>query len=221
MLLEICPEADLAHQLPPTDHPLYLAVLGELIRIDLERAWANGRRKRVTDYASPVPGRATLRCSRRSRSRSTGSGFYAGVPMRDPDEYRHRFGVDTSEWGEFGPESAGTPTLQKRTRAGFEATHGSVRWSARHAPTKGARTASRCRRSPDTDNGARYKGPSGPRTGADGGGRGFVPPGNRGGAPAEVGTSSSSGSIWSSELGSWSCSAASTWGGRVISQAGS
>lgn len=53
--LDIHPDADLASHLPPVGHPLYLAVLGELVRIDLERAWSDGRRKQIADYAARFP----------------------------------------------------------------------------------------------------------------------------------------------------------------------
>ncbi len=109
LILDVHPNADLAPHLPAPGHPLYLAVLGELIRIDLERAWTGGRRKRVADYAARFP--AVLTNSDllaaiafeeyRQRAR-------AGESVR-PDEYEHTFGVDTSGWGEFGPESANGP----------------------------------------------------------------------------------------------------------------
>ena len=54
-VLEAHPDADLAAHLPPSGHPLYLAVLGELIRIDLERAWSRDRRKRIADYTARFP----------------------------------------------------------------------------------------------------------------------------------------------------------------------
>jgi serine/threonine protein kinase/tetratricopeptide (TPR) repeat protein len=106
VLLEIHPEADLAPHLPATTHPLYHAVLGELIRIDLERAWVNGRQKRLADYASRFP--AVL----------SNPALLAAVAFEEyrqrlrageratPDEYRHLYGVNTSGWEELGPELA-------------------------------------------------------------------------------------------------------------------
>src|SRR5262245_57019522 len=49
------PDSDLSPYLPDTDHPLYLAVLAELIRVDLEYAWARGCRKRVSVYTPRFP----------------------------------------------------------------------------------------------------------------------------------------------------------------------
>jgi serine/threonine protein kinase/Flp pilus assembly protein TadD len=107
LILDVHPEADFAPHLPSSTHPLYLAVLGELIRIDLERAWGLGRRKRVADYTARFPAvlanpevlAAVAFEEYRQRARS-------GEPVH-PDEYRHTFGVDTTGWAEFGPESAG------------------------------------------------------------------------------------------------------------------
>jgi serine/threonine protein kinase/Flp pilus assembly protein TadD len=107
VVLDATPGADLAAFLPPPDHPLYLAVLGELVRIDLERAWAAGRRKRAAEYAARFP--AVL----------ANPSLLAAVAFEeyrqrvragerpDPEEYRHRYGVDTTDWGDVGPESAG------------------------------------------------------------------------------------------------------------------
>lgn len=107
LALDLHPEADLATFLPPPAHPLHLAVLGELIRIDLERAWDRGARKRVADYASRFP--ALL-----SNGAVLGAVAFEEYRQRvrtgesvNPDEYRHRFAVDTAEWGDFGPESTG------------------------------------------------------------------------------------------------------------------
>ncbi len=107
VILEVHPDADFANHLLPAGHPLYLAVLGELVRIDLEHAWNRGRRKTVADYTARFPAllaNPTLLAAvafeeYRQRVR-------AGDDVR-PDEYRHRFGVNTTGWAEFGPESAG------------------------------------------------------------------------------------------------------------------
>ncbi len=105
--LEVRPDADLARHLPPADHPLYLATLGELVRIDLERAWTNGRRKRVADYTCQFPAilatPALLAAVAFEEYRQrTGAGERVG-----PDEYRTRYGVDTSGWSECGPAAGG------------------------------------------------------------------------------------------------------------------
>ncbi|HSQ56044.1 MAG TPA: protein kinase, partial [Gemmata sp.] len=45
----------LAAFLPARDHPLYGAILRELLRVDLEFAWSRGTRRRVEDYRERFP----------------------------------------------------------------------------------------------------------------------------------------------------------------------
>jgi len=105
LVLEVSPDADLAHHLPPVEHPLYLAVLSELIRVDLEHAWNHGRRKRIADYTARFPtiltnpvmleGVAFEEYRQRIRTGDDAS----------PEEYRNTFGVNTAGWAEFSPDS--------------------------------------------------------------------------------------------------------------------
>src|SRR5260370_26810389 len=46
---------DLSDFLPSGDHPLYGAVLAELIRVDLEFGWQQGRPKPLEDYRRRFP----------------------------------------------------------------------------------------------------------------------------------------------------------------------
>jgi hypothetical protein len=46
---------DLADFLPPRDHPLFLAVLTELIRVDLEFGWDYSSPQRLDDYLARFP----------------------------------------------------------------------------------------------------------------------------------------------------------------------
>lgn len=104
--LEVDPDADFARHLPPVGHPLHLAVLGELVRIDLEHGWTRGRPKRVADYTSRFP--AVL----------TNPALLAGVAFEEyrqrvragerprPEEYANKYGVATAEWAELSSESA-------------------------------------------------------------------------------------------------------------------
>ena len=48
-------EPDPADYLPPPTHPKYAAVLGELLRLDLEFAWDRGEDRRVEAYADRFP----------------------------------------------------------------------------------------------------------------------------------------------------------------------
>src|SRR5262245_45218622 len=110
-MLEVHPGADLAPHLPPPNHPLYLALLGELIRIDIERGWANGKRKCVTDYAPRFP--AVL----------TNPALLTAIVFEEyrqrvrvgenvsPDEYRLRYGIETHGWVDFPSDSPGPPSL--------------------------------------------------------------------------------------------------------------
>jgi serine/threonine protein kinase/regulator of sirC expression with transglutaminase-like and TPR domain len=47
--------AEVARFLPPPDHPLYITVLEELLRVDLELSWRSGRRKRVEEFVAAFP----------------------------------------------------------------------------------------------------------------------------------------------------------------------
>ncbi len=47
---------DLSEYLPDSLHPMYTAVLRELIRVDLEYAWACGEERHVEDYIERFPG---------------------------------------------------------------------------------------------------------------------------------------------------------------------
>jgi serine/threonine protein kinase/tetratricopeptide (TPR) repeat protein len=88
--------ADVADYLPPRDHPLYGRVLAELVRVDLEYSWRAGRRRPVDDYLKRFPelqgeGLGEV-CFEEYRLRRR-----AGECPR-PEEFRERFGVDTSNW---------------------------------------------------------------------------------------------------------------------------
>src|SRR5688500_3197938 len=92
------PDADLAAFLPAADDPDYAAVLGELIRVDLDHAWARGRPKRLADYRRLFPAAfadpAVLAgiAFEEFRQRQLG-----GEPA-SPDEYRAAYAIDTAGW---------------------------------------------------------------------------------------------------------------------------
>ena len=92
------PAADPGRFLPPPGHPLRLAVLGELIRIDLECAWSAGRPKRLTEYRDRFPavfetmGVLSEVAFEEYRQRRLHGEAAA------PEEYRAAYGIDTSEW---------------------------------------------------------------------------------------------------------------------------
>jgi serine/threonine protein kinase/predicted Zn-dependent protease len=86
--------ADLAVYLPEPDHPLYLVVLCELVRVDLEYAWTRGRPRRLEDYRSEFPAlfrdRSLLRQVAFEESRLRRQ--VGETPA--PGEYLRRFGID-------------------------------------------------------------------------------------------------------------------------------
>ena len=107
------PNADLGAFLPDAADPLYLPLLGELIRVDLERSWSVGQGRRLGDYGSRYPAvlgepgllRAVAFEEYRQRS-------CAGQAV-SPGEYREAFGLDTSDWPSVPPgeERRSTPRL--------------------------------------------------------------------------------------------------------------
>jgi serine/threonine protein kinase/predicted Zn-dependent protease len=89
---------DLRAYLPEPDHPGYLDVLTELVRIDLEHQWAGGARKRLDDYrqvASELFDDAI--CVERAAFEEYRLRCQAGE-LVDREEYRLRYNVDTSGW---------------------------------------------------------------------------------------------------------------------------
>jgi serine/threonine protein kinase/Tfp pilus assembly protein PilF len=91
-------KADLKAFLPDSAHPLYVDVLRELVRIDLEYGWAGGRPRPLQDYqrdfpqlfSNPLDLQAITFEEYRLRRQ-------AGEDP-DPDDYQGRFGVDVGDW---------------------------------------------------------------------------------------------------------------------------
>jgi hypothetical protein len=89
---------DLASFLPPVENPLFVEVLRELIRIDLEHSWKVGRPTDIDEYTrrfpailidTPTLGAVSFEEYRQRR--------LAGESP-SPEEYRRRFGIDTTSW---------------------------------------------------------------------------------------------------------------------------
>src|SRR5438477_1947759 len=89
---------DLAEFLPAADHPEYLAILCELIRVDLEYSWQDGQPNRLDHYRERFP---ELFRDRRWVQEIAFEEFrlrrQAGEDP-SPLEYRRRFGADTLDW---------------------------------------------------------------------------------------------------------------------------
>ncbi len=89
---------DLADFLPSSQHPQYLEILCEIVRIDLEFHWRGGRPRRLADYSEKFPelfaSRQTLEavCFEEYRLRRL-----AGEAV-SPREYQQRYGLDTGIW---------------------------------------------------------------------------------------------------------------------------
>jgi eukaryotic-like serine/threonine-protein kinase len=105
---------DLGRYLPAPGHPLYRAVVRELVRIDLEFGWSEGRPRPLDDYRARYPevfrDPAAFQDIAFEEYRQR---LERGEPT-DPAEYARRYGVDPSEWPAPGrnrepaPAQAGT-----------------------------------------------------------------------------------------------------------------
>src|SRR5262245_3539510 len=90
-------DADLATFLPPTDHPLYLPVLQELVRVDLEFAWDNGVTRRLEGYRDRFPRLFADVESVRAVAWEEYRLRRAAGEAPSATEYRARFGIDLSD----------------------------------------------------------------------------------------------------------------------------
>jgi serine/threonine protein kinase/tetratricopeptide (TPR) repeat protein len=108
-----CGPVDPADFLPPPDDPLYLSVLREIVRVDLEVGWAEKRPLPLSDYQSrfPVlfadPAAAGDIAFEEYRQR-----LKAGE-RPEPSEYADRYGILTDDWPP--PETAEFAAVE-RTR---------------------------------------------------------------------------------------------------------
>jgi serine/threonine protein kinase/tetratricopeptide (TPR) repeat protein len=90
--------ADLSVFLPPSDHPEYLAILCELIRVDLEYSWQDGSPNRIDYYRARFPELfQDRRCVQEIAFEEFRLRRQAGEDP-SPLEYRRRFGADTLDW---------------------------------------------------------------------------------------------------------------------------
>ena len=103
--------AELEAFLPAPDHPLYLAVLCELVRVDLEYDYEENRTSRLENYERRFP--ELFRDPERAREVA-----FEEFRLRkeagespSPSEYRDRYGVDDPDWPATTPGSE--PTVEK------------------------------------------------------------------------------------------------------------
>jgi serine/threonine protein kinase/Tfp pilus assembly protein PilF len=91
-------EAALADFLPKPNHPIYLAVLRELVRVDMEYSWQRGRPCSLDSYLQTFPqlgedsaGLADVAYEEFRLRQQAGQGVLRS-------EYQERYGIDTSRW---------------------------------------------------------------------------------------------------------------------------
>src|SRR5262245_22375983 len=97
---------DLKEFLPEPGHALYISVLRELIRVDLEYGWDRGRPKPLEDYWDSFP---ELLRDPESLHAITFEEYRLRCEAGEepsPAEYERRFGVDVRNWG----AARGNPT---------------------------------------------------------------------------------------------------------------
>jgi serine/threonine protein kinase/tetratricopeptide (TPR) repeat protein len=91
-------QVDLAGFLPPRDDPLYLPVLRELARVDLEYGWRHGQPRPLREYQDRFP---ELFQDRDGLQEITFEEYRLRLQLGDspsPAEYQQRWGVNTANW---------------------------------------------------------------------------------------------------------------------------
>jgi serine/threonine protein kinase/Flp pilus assembly protein TadD len=108
--------ADLASFLPPRDHSLYVPVLRELARVELEYGWRGGQPRRLPDYQDRFP---ELFQDRECLQAITFEEYRLRQQMGEnpsPLEYKERWGVNIEGW----PRHHGRSSNQKKQQSGSE-----------------------------------------------------------------------------------------------------
>ena len=93
--------ADISQFAPPTDHPHYHQVVAELIRVDLEYEWQDGRRISTAEYRKRFPEVLAKReCLNQIAYEEYRLRRFAGeaVPR---DEFSKKYGVTVEDWKEL------------------------------------------------------------------------------------------------------------------------
>ena len=97
--------AEVAGFAPPTDHPDHLAILCELVRVDLELNWERGRPRRLEEYLARFPQlSADPELLHAMAFEEYRLRLQAGEDPT-PDEYLERFGLESREW----PSASSSP----------------------------------------------------------------------------------------------------------------
>jgi len=88
------PHADFIPFLPPAAHPLYVPVLEELVRIDLEQHWLRGEPRWLEDYLRQFPQLLDASASVRTLAFEEFRLRRRAGQSPTADEYKQRFGID-------------------------------------------------------------------------------------------------------------------------------
>src|SRR5581483_922812 len=96
-------EVNLADFLPPRDHPQYLVILCELVRVDLECRWQKANAHSLEAYLRDFPElRSDTDHLQAIAFEEHRLRRQAGLPS-SPADYESRFGVNTRDWPQLPP----------------------------------------------------------------------------------------------------------------------
>lgn len=90
--------ADLASFLPPSEHPQYLAVLRELVRVDLEYGWRHRKPTPLGEYRQRFPRLFEDRDSLREVAYEDYRQRRQAGERPSPADYEQAYGIDTAGW---------------------------------------------------------------------------------------------------------------------------
>jgi serine/threonine protein kinase/tetratricopeptide (TPR) repeat protein len=91
-------DVDLGEFLPGPGHPLYAEVLLELVRVDLEYHWAQGRPRRLEEYQRRFPQFLCQPWLLKEVAFEEYRLRHQAGEAPTPEDYQRRFGVDTTGW---------------------------------------------------------------------------------------------------------------------------
>src|SRR5262245_11317844 len=97
--------ADLSEFLPASDDSHYLAVLCELVRVDMELHWDAGQRRALNDYLAEFP---ALRKDREALAEVAFEEYRQRLRSGEhvqSDAYQQAFGINVSRWPKPEPAS--------------------------------------------------------------------------------------------------------------------
>ena len=103
--LDADPAADLAGFLPPLADPDFSEVLTELVRVDMERTWAGGAGRSLSDYRGRFPGALTGDHLQAVAFEEFRQRRLAGQVVL-PAEYAARYAVDVTGWDDLSIDSS-------------------------------------------------------------------------------------------------------------------